>query len=99
MSFGKRPAEELYNIKTDPYCLENLAELPGMSDTKRQLLGQLTDVLKAQQDPRMFGRGEVFDRYPIITKDKDFYERFMRGEKVNRAGVLESDDEKEKLKE
>ena len=62
--FGKRPAEELYDLKRDPDCLNNLADDPQHQAAKQQLQEQLFAELKAQDDPRMFGRGSVFEEYP-----------------------------------
>ena len=82
-SFGKRPAEELYHIAEDPDCIENLADSPGHAAMKEELSGQLMRELEAQNDPRMFGRGEVFDGYPIARKSLlDFYERFVARRKA-----------------
>ncbi len=38
-------------------------------------------MLKEQQDPRMFGNGDVFNRYGYsVEKGWNYYERFMAGE-------------------
>ena len=43
----------------------------------------------------MFGHGDVFDRYPVSTEAvRNFYERYMRGEKVHAGWVSPSDFEK-----
>jgi hypothetical protein len=43
----------------------------------------------------MSGRGHVFDEYPYADKNhKDFYERYMKGEKLRPGWVNESDFEK-----
>jgi len=47
----------------------------------------------------MFGRGAIFDRYTYANPEqRNFYERFMRGEKVKAGWVNESDFEKEPIK-
>ena len=59
----------------------------------------MTNELKAQGDPRMFGRGEVFDRYPIAMPDsRGFYDRFIRGENPKAGWVSPGDFEKEPIK-
>jgi len=89
--FGKRPREELYDLRTDPDCLNNLI---GSVDCQG-LAQQLFDELKAQGDPRILGQGHVFDEYPYAhAGHRNFYERFMRGEKLNADWVSESDFEK-----
>jgi len=96
LAFGKRPAEELYDLKEDPDCLRNLAADPGRQSLKTRLRRQMERELRAQDDPRMFGRGAVFDQYPYAdAEQRNFYERFMRGEKMKAGWVIESDFEKE----
>ncbi len=94
-NFGKRPAEELYNIKKDPSCIVNLAtnkEYEALIDSLRQ---QLIKELKEQGDPRMFGQGHIFDEYPYAHPDvRNFYERYMKGEKVQAGWVIPSDFDK-----
>jgi arylsulfatase A-like enzyme len=92
LCFGKRPAEELYDVKRDPDCLTNLAADPAYQETKRKLQDQMVAELKAQDDPRMFGRGEVFEQYPYADAGlRGFYERYMGGEKL-RAGWVNPTD-------
>ncbi len=100
MSFGHRPEEELYQIDTDPDCVNNLAEKPEFKAVKEKLRKQMFDELKAQDDPRMFGKGDVFDKYPYSDNAKrDFYNRYTQGEKINAGWVDKSDFEKEIIKE
>jgi N-sulfoglucosamine sulfohydrolase len=90
-SFGKRPADELYDLRSDPDCLTNLSDRVDF----RTLQSQLFRELKVQADPRMFGQGHVFDEYPCADRgERNFYERFMRGEKVKSDWVSPSDFEK-----
>ena len=63
-SFGKRPAEELYNIENDPYQLTNLATDPDYESVKNSLSTQLMEELKALKDPRVMGGEVKFDNYP-----------------------------------
>src|SRR5262249_20451115 len=99
LAFGKRPAEELYDIGKDPDCLTNLANDPKYQAVKKRLKQQMERELWAQGDPRMFGKGYIFDQYQYADeKTRGFYERFMRGEKVKAGWVNESDFEKEPIK-
>jgi N-sulfoglucosamine sulfohydrolase len=63
MSFGKRPEEELYQIRKDPDCMDNLAGNPEYAALKQQLRKQMEAELTAQGDPRTLGQGDVFDQY------------------------------------
>jgi N-sulfoglucosamine sulfohydrolase len=100
LAFGKRPAEELYDVSKDPDCITNLANDPKYRAALRMLPQQMQRELRAQGDPRMFGKGDLFDRYTYAnTEQRNFYERFMRGEKLRASWVNESDFEKEAIKE
>jgi N-sulfoglucosamine sulfohydrolase len=90
--FGRRPAEELYDLKRDPFCLTNLARELQHRPRLQRLRQQMERELRAQQDPRMFGRGFLFDQYVYADeKTRNFYDRFMRGEKPRAGWVNESD--------
>lgn len=92
LCFGLRPAEELYDRKSDPDCVQNLAALPNFATQKTKLLEQMHSELRAQDDPRMSDNGGVFDAYEHSAKaNVGFYERFVRGEKVS-AGWIDPDD-------
>ncbi|MEZ6126466.1 MAG: sulfatase [Planctomycetaceae bacterium] len=72
-SFGKRPAEQLFNIQTDPDCLQNLMDDPQHRTMLERLQKRLTEELQAQQDPRQLGTGDAFDNYPSIKpRPKDW---------------------------
>lgn len=94
LSFGKRNEEELYNIITDPDCMINLSGDPDFSSVKQDLWDQLKTELREQQDPRIMGNGDVFDKYPYAQEsERDFYNRFMRGELSRKsAGWIDSTD-------
>jgi len=99
LAFGKRPAEELYDVSKDPDCVTNLADDPKYRATRQTLRRQMERELKAQGDPRMFGRGYIFDQYQYANPEqRNFYERFMRGDKLKASWVNESDFEKEPMR-
>ncbi|MFK7850080.1 MAG: sulfatase [Akkermansiaceae bacterium] len=94
LNFGKRPSHELYDLATDPDCATNLADQPKHLDRLKAMEKRMTERLKEQGDPRMFGKGDVFDNYPP-TKNAGFYERFMKGEKLPTNWVNPTDFEKD----
>lgn len=92
LCFGKRPADELYNLRRDPDCIINLAHEADYEDVRQKLKARLFARLKEQGDPRMHGQGHVFDAYPHANEGhRNFYERYMRGEELRTGWVLESD--------
>jgi arylsulfatase A-like enzyme len=95
LSFGKKGAEELYQTDKDPYSMKNLANDPAFAKIKAELRSQMEKELKSQGDPRMFGYGSVFDNYPYgEPRVINFYERYMKGEKINTNWVEKTDYEK-----
>ncbi len=99
LNFGKLPAEELYNLKEDSDCIDNLAGNPEYASLKETLAEQMESELKEQEDPRMFGNGDVFDNYKISTDSHRFHERFLSGEPTRAGWVNDGDFEKETLED
>ncbi len=98
LSFGLRPDYELYNLATDPDCINNLAAEERYADVKTRLEEQLVRELKEQGDPRQFGNGHIFDEYPYSGPSTDrFYERYTSGESLRAGWVSPSDFEKEPI--
>lgn len=62
LCFGKRPQEELYNIKADPFCMNNLAQKEKYNVLRKEMQEALFKILEKQKDPRVLGNGEYFDR-------------------------------------
>jgi N-sulfoglucosamine sulfohydrolase len=96
LNFGFRPAEELYELTADTDCVNNLAAEPSHLETMRALHQRMESQLKAQGDPRMEGKGHIFDEFKP-TGGEGFYEKFMRGEKTEHGWVNDSDFEKEPI--
>lgn len=91
-NFGKRPQEELYDVNKDPYCLNNLVDDPVFNQQKEELKKELYRELKKQDDPRVFGKGYIFETYTYMDKNNThFYRRYMAGEEMNTGWVNESD--------
>ena len=81
LSFGKRVDEELYNITEDPDCINNLIKEKSYFYVKENLKNQLIKELINQDDPRILGKGNIFDKYEYThLKTKDFYNRYMKGQ-------------------
>ncbi len=78
LNFGKRPAEELYRVDKDPDCMTNLAEDPAFAAIKADLREEMEDLLRKDQDPRILGRGAVFDTYKYIGSRKHSYEAWLK---------------------
>ena len=92
LSFGKRPADELYDLRRDPDCVANLAGQPEHAARQAALHDQLFAELKQQEDPRVLGQGAAFDAYPQANdRERGFYDRYLKGEKPRAGWVNNSD--------
>ncbi len=64
-AFGRRPVEELYDLRSDPHQMQNVATLPEYEATRHGLSGRLLKVLTETGDPRVIGDGSTFDKPPF----------------------------------
>jgi uncharacterized sulfatase len=72
LAVDKRPAEELYDIRKDRGCLNNLAQSSEHAAVKKQLAAALERYLTQTDDPRMGKQGEVFETYPRYSPVRKF---------------------------
>jgi len=61
----KRPKEELFDMRNDAACLNNLANSGEHQKIKAKLKNKLKAKLKQDNDPRMFNNGHWFDMAPF----------------------------------
>lgn len=66
--YAKRPAEELYDLKTDGDCIHNLATDSRFATVRQELAAKLDRLLLEQKDPRVLGEGDIFEGYPYYQK-------------------------------
>jgi arylsulfatase A-like enzyme len=78
LSFGKRPAEELYDVSVDPDCMKNLAAEPQLLDTKRRLRERMETMLRQEEDPRMLGHEDFFDTIPYTGNAKHSWANWLK---------------------
>jgi hypothetical protein len=64
LAFGKRPGEELYDLRTDPEQLNNIAGSVKYAATQQTIRRQLFDHLEKTKDPRVVGGTVDWDYYP-----------------------------------
>ncbi len=73
LAHGKRPEFELYNIRKDPDCLDNLAGNPELVSIEEELNWELLQELNRSNDPRIVGPDkEVFDSYKRYANIRKF---------------------------
>jgi len=65
-AFGKRPGEELYDVRQDPDQVHNLAGDPALAEIKSELSSRLTKMLAEAKDPRLVEHPPRFERPPFV---------------------------------
>jgi len=68
IGFGKRPEEELYDLRKDPDYMANVAGDPDYETVRAHLWERLLNILKETNDPRVQGDGKTFERPPYVTE-------------------------------
>jgi len=68
-AFGKRPGEELYDVRKDPDQIKNVAADPAYAKQKQELADRLTRILKDARDPRIVDEKCRFERAPFTDPD------------------------------
>ena len=64
-AFAKRPAEELFDLRTDPDQVKNVAADPAYASAKQELADRLMQTLTRVGDPRVTGDGLTFEKPPF----------------------------------
>ncbi|MBN2289462.1 MAG: sulfatase [Candidatus Glassbacteria bacterium] len=62
LAFGKRPAEELFDLRSDPEQMHNVAFSEDYAAQKAELSAALDDYLTASGDPRATGRELIWEK-------------------------------------
>lgn len=65
LAYGKRPAEELYDLKVDPQQINNLAAELGYQAVRETLRNRLLNELRQTGDPRLVDDGAFFENPPL----------------------------------
>ena len=64
LAMGKRAAEELFDIKNDPFTIHNLAEDKKYSEALAMMRSKLDEFLRETEDPRVVGPNpDIFENY------------------------------------
>lgn len=72
LAVDKRPAEELFDVRNDPGCLENLAQDASHAGVRRRLRDRLEGYLRETGDPRASGNGGTWESYPRYSPIRKF---------------------------
>lgn len=64
-AYGRRPREELFDLRVDPHQMKNLAADPEYHSVRQSLEQRLLDELTRTSDPRMIDEGSFFETPPM----------------------------------
>ncbi len=64
-AYGKRPREELFDLKKDPHQMNNVAAVAEYKAVVSKLRHQLMSELKSTGDPRLIESGKFFETAPM----------------------------------
>ncbi|MCL4797291.1 MAG: sulfatase [Bryobacteraceae bacterium] len=84
MSFGMRPAEELYLTSDGRENINNVAADPKYAEIKRKLRERMEELLRSEGDPRMLGRSDFFDTIEYVGQRKHSYEEWLKNSGVQK---------------
>ena len=71
--YGKRPREELYDLRADPHQTKNVATDPAYDKTRANLERRLRNELERTGDPRLVDDGRFFETPPMsgpVTREQ-----------------------------
>jgi N-sulfoglucosamine sulfohydrolase len=63
--YGKRPREELYDLRSDPHQTRNVASDPSYAREREELEKRLIEELLRTEDPRLVEDGKFFETPPM----------------------------------
>ena len=73
LAHAKRPEFEFFNIKDDPFCLNNISGKEEFAETETEMKSALMEELKNSEDPRVVGPDkEIFDSYVRYSPIREF---------------------------
>jgi hypothetical protein len=64
-AYGRRPREELFDLKKDPHQMCNVATDPAYAEVVEHLRSALLEELQRTGDPRLVNDGEFFETPPM----------------------------------
>lgn len=70
-AYGRRPREELYDLKNDSHQINNIAADPRFAKVRTELEQRLMAELKRTKDPRLVDDGRFFETPPMAGPTSD----------------------------
>jgi arylsulfatase A-like enzyme len=86
LSFGKREADELYDLRRDPEGVNNLAHDLFYAGTLNELRTKMMALLKEDQDPRALGNAAILESYNYVGGRTKAYDTWLKVQEAKAAG-------------
>ncbi len=80
LSFGKRPPDELYDLRHDPAGINNLAHDLAHTATLETMRTRMMKLLLDDQDPRALGQTAIFDTYRYTGTRENSYDTWLKNQ-------------------
>jgi len=80
LNFGKRPAEELFHIPTDPDCIKDQARNLDYAQIMRGLRDRMEKILRDEGDPRFNGNSSFFDTIQYTGPKHHSWENWLKNQ-------------------
>lgn len=77
--FGKRFAEELFDIESDPECMQNLSQIPKYEEVKASMREKLNKLLLETRDPRITIDPDYFEKFPYNGSPHHSWQALLEG--------------------
>ena len=92
LSFGKRQADELYDLRRDPSGVNNLANDLFHAGTVESLRARMMALLKQDQDPRVLGQAAVLESYEYVGGGGNkAYDNWLKAQDAKSKGEAGAD--------
>ncbi len=85
LSFGKRGPDELYDLRTDPEGVNNLAHDLAYAGTLETMRARMMKLLTEDQDPRALGQAAIFDTYRYTGPRGKDYDTWLKTQEAKLA--------------
>ncbi|MCP9237023.1 sulfatase [Lewinella sp. JB7] len=90
LAFGKRPAEELYDLRSDPYQVRNVANTEAYAEVRQRMADRVQEFMVRTDDPRAGDPWSLFwdqarytPNYGLRSFDlEDYIEQYRYAERV-----------------
>ncbi len=80
LNFGKRPAEELFVLQSDPDCVKDQARNLDYALIMRGLRDRMEKILKEEGDPRLSGNASFFDTIQYTGPKHNSWENWIKNQ-------------------